>query len=306
PAEPGGALFEVGPDGGLTAAGERDVPLVAVAHPDRWWGLEPLSDAGPLVREGETVRVSPSKVEAFDSCSLRWFLESAVGVSSATGPPQVLGTLVHALAELGSGPEALDEPALTARLDEVLPKLDLGAPWAVRRRREEAVQQLHKFLSWQRASGRELVATELSVEVPFGDRAVIAGRVDRLERDDAGRAVVVDLKTGSTKPTRDELSRHPQLAVYQLAVVLGAFADQQLDRPGGASLLQLKKGVHADEQFQGALEDDGQPTWAHELVTQVVDGMSGAEFPAAVNKHCQNCKVRTSCPAWPEGQGVLR
>jgi RecB family exonuclease len=117
---------------------------------------------------------------------------------------------------------------------------------------------------------------------------------------------VVDLKTSSTKPSKDELARHPQLAVYQLAVVLGAFADQQLDRPGGASLLQLKKGVKADEQFQGALEDDGEPTWAHELVTQVVDGMSGSAFPAAVNKHCQNCKVRTSCPAWPEGQGVLR
>jgi superfamily I DNA/RNA helicase len=63
-----------------------DVPHVAAAHPERWWGLDPLSDGAPLVGEGETVRVSPSKVEAFDTCSLRWFLESAVGVSSGTGP----------------------------------------------------------------------------------------------------------------------------------------------------------------------------------------------------------------------------
>jgi hypothetical protein len=112
-----------------------DVPHVAAAHPERWWGLDPLSDGAPLVGEGETVRVSPSKVEAFDTCSLRWFLESAVGVSSGTGPAQVVGSLVHALAELGSGAEALDEAALTARLDAVLPELDLGAPWSVRRRR---------------------------------------------------------------------------------------------------------------------------------------------------------------------------
>ena len=284
------------------------VPHVAAAHPDRWWGLAPLSDDAPLVRAGESVRVSPSKVEAFDTCSLRWFLESAVGVASTTGPAQVVGTLVHALAELGSGPDALDEQALTTRLDEVLPELDLGAPWAVRRRREEAVEQLRKFLIWQRECGRELVGTELAVEVPFGDRAVLAGRVDRLERDAQGRAVVVDLKTGSSKPSKAELARHPQLGVYQLAVALGAFADEHgLSEPGGAALLQLKKGKGADEQLQGALADDDDPGWARALVERVVDGMSGSEFPATVNEHCaRTCSVRASCPAWPEGEGVLR
>ncbi len=284
------------------------VPHVAAAHPDRWWGLSPLSDGAPLVGAGETVRVSPSKVEAFDTCSLRWFLESAVGVAGSTGPAQVVGTLVHALAELGSGAQPLDEAALTARLDEVLPELDLGAPWAVRRRRLEAVEQLRRFLAWQAANPRALVGTELSVSVPFGERALLAGRVDRLERDDRGRAVVVDLKTGSTKPSRAELARHPQLAVYQLAVALGAFADEHgLAEPGGAALLQLKKGKVADEQRQGALGDDDDPGWAHELVTRVVDGMSGSDFPATVNEHCaRTCSVRASCPAWPEGEGVLR
>ena len=284
------------------------VPHVAAAHPNRWWGLAPLSDDAPLVGEGESVRVSPSKVESFDTCSLRWFLESAVGVSSSTGPAQVVGTLVHALAELGSGADALDEAALTARLDEVLPELDLGAPWAVRRRREEAVEQLRKFLAWQRDNARELVGTELTVQVPLSDRAVLSGRVDRLERDEQGRAVVVDLKTGSSKPSRDELARHPQLGVYQLAVALGAFAEEHgLTEPGGAALLQLKKGKKADEQLQGALLDDEDPSWAADLVERVVDGMSGSAFPATVNDHCaRTCSVRSSCPAWPEGDGVLR
>ena len=284
------------------------VPLVATAHPDRWWGLAPLSEAAPLVAEGEGVRVSPSKVEAFDTCSLRWFLESAVGVAGSSGPAQVVGSLVHALAELGSGADALDEDALTARLDEVLPELDLGAPWMVRRRREEAVAQLRRFLDWQRASGRELVGTELAVEVPVGERAVLSGRVDRLERDPDGRAVVVDLKTGTTKPSRAELARHPQLGVYQLAVALGAFAEQHdLHEPGGAALLQLKTGKKADEQLQPALADDDDPDWARGLVERVVQGMSGSEFPATVNEHCaRTCAVRASCPAWPEGESVLR
>jgi superfamily I DNA/RNA helicase/RecB family exonuclease len=296
----------------LARAATGDEPAVgrafAAAHPDRWWGLAPLSDDAPLVGEGEQVRVSPSKVEAFDTCSLRWFLESGVGVASSSGPAQVVGTLVHALAELGSGADALDEQALTDRLDAVLPELDLGAPWAVRRRRDEALAQLRKFLRWQAASGRRLVGTELTVQVPVGERAVLAGRVDRLEVDEQGRAVVVDLKTGTSKPRKAELARHPQLGVYQLAVALGAFADEHgLSEPGGASLLQLKKGKEADEQAQAPLAEDDDPGWAHELVTRVVEGMSGAQFPATVNEHCaRSCAVRASCPAWPEGQGVLR
>ena len=287
-----------------------DVPRALPAEPGRWWGLAPLSDDSPVVGDGETVRVSPSKVEAFDTCALRWFLRSAVGVSGETGPPQVLGSLVHALAELASGPDALDVPALHARLDAALPGLDLGAPWAVVRRRQEAVDALARFLRWAAASPRELVGTELDVRVPFGDRAVLIGRVDRLEADGEGRAVVVDLKTGTSKPSPGDVARHPQLGVYQLAVELGAFADLHgdgsLTTSGGAALVQLRTGKAAVEQLQPALADDAEPAWARELVERVVDGMSGAQFPATANDACDRCDVRWSCPARPEGQGVLR
>jgi hypothetical protein len=189
------------------------VPHVAAAHPDRWWGLAPLSDASPLVAEGETVRVSPSKVEAFDTCSLRWFLESAVGVAGTTGPAQVVGTLVHALAELGSGASALDEAALTARLDAVLPELDLGAPWAVRRRREEAVEQLRKFLTWQRANPRELVGTELAVAVPSGTRRCCrAGSTGSSATRRPAPSSSTSRRAAASR-TRAELARHPQLGV---------------------------------------------------------------------------------------------
>lgn len=291
-----------GPGAGAAA------PHLPAADPQRWWGLASLSDGAPLVAEGQLVRVSPSKVEAFQTCALRWFLESAVGVGGTSGPAQVVGTLVHALAELASGSDPLDEPQLTERLDAVLPELDLGAPWAVRRRRADALDALRRFLRWQQRNPRTLVATELDVSVRLGERAVLAGRVDRLERDAHGRAFVVDLKTGSSKPKNSELTRHPQLGVYQLAAALGAFADEHgLTESGGAALLQLKTGKEAEEQGQDALGDDPDPQWARALVEQVVEGMSGAEFPATVNEHCTHgCSVRSSCPAFPDGDGVIR
>lgn len=283
------------------------VPVAAAAHPDRWWGLAPLSDPAPVVGADETVRVSPSKVESFDTCALRWFLGSAVGAGSATGPARVFGSLVHGLAELASGPEPLDERALHARLDAALPAVDLGAPWVVARRREEAVQALARFVRWVRGNPRRLVGTELEVDVPLGPRVVLTGRVDRLEADDTGRAVVVDLKTGTSKPAAGEVARHPQLGVYQLAVELGAFAERHgLTEPGGAALVQLRTGRDAQEQYQPALADDAEPGWARELVDRVVAGMSGAQFPATPNELCARCELRPCCPAWPEGQGVLR
>jgi hypothetical protein len=257
-----------------------DVPHVAAAHPERWWGLDPLSDGAPLVGEGETVRVSPSKVEAFDTCSLRWFLESAVGVSSGTGPAQVVGSLVHALAELGSGAEALDEAALTARLDAVLPELDLGAPWSVRRRREEAVEQLRRFLDWQRASGRELVGTELAgrraARRPGGP--VRAGRPAGARR--AGPGVVVDLKTGSTAPPGRRAGPSP--AAGRLPArgrARGLRRAARADRAGWGSAAAAQDRQDRNEQLQAALPTTTSRAGPAELVERVVQGMSGADFP---------------------------
>jgi superfamily I DNA/RNA helicase/RecB family exonuclease len=276
------------------------------ADPSTWWGTAELSDDRPLVGEDETVRVSPSRVEAFDTCQLRWLLESAVGLAGTSGPKQMIGNLLHALAELGAGEGALDDATLVDRLDAALPKLDLGAPWAAVQLQAKARASLLAFLAWQRANPRELVGTELEVAVPFGDRAVISGRVDRLERDDQGRGIVVDIKTG-TPPAGAEVPRHPQLGVYQLAVALGAFKDLGISDPGGAMLLQLKDRTKAGEQVQPALADADDPGWAEQLVSDVVAGMSGSTFLAVVNDRCERaCPVRSSCPAHPDGDGVVR
>src|SRR5262249_59227968 len=82
----------------------------------------------------------------------------------------------------------------------------------------------------------------MAVELPLRARvgaAELIGRVDRLERGPDGRATVVDLKTGSAPVPAADLDRHPQLGVYQLAVLLGAFERYGLTEPGGAELIQV-------------------------------------------------------------------
>jgi len=165
---------------------------------------------------------------------------------------------------------------------------------------------LGKLLGWLSAHAGELVGAELEFTTPVGERAVIKGRVDRLERDSAGRLVVVDLKTGRSAPRDGDVQRHPQLGVYQLAASLGAFAEVAgADASvGGAKLVQLGSAKTARVQVQPPLDSDPDPDWALRLVGAVADGMSGTAFRAKPGSACRICPGRMSCPAVDDGRQV--
>jgi superfamily I DNA/RNA helicase/RecB family exonuclease len=282
----------------LAAAGVR------AAHPRDWYALTELSDAGPIVAGGETVRLSPSQVESFTKCGLRWLLEAAVG-AGRSDVLRHLGTVIHAAAVLAA--DGATERDVADRIDEIWHHLDFGSAWYSAKQRALAERMVRKFLAWHAENPRELVAVEQQLKVRIGP-VEITGRVDRLESDDQGRAVVVDLKTGGSAPREDELDRHPQLGVYQLAVLLGAFERLGLAEPGGAELVQVGKAsgvtMRAKVQRQGALAKDPEPGWAKDLVETVAAGMAGPLFEAKVNPGCRTCPVASCCPVHPEGEQV--
>ncbi len=116
---------------------------------------------------------------------------------------------------------------------------------------------LAKLVDWLRRTRGELnlMATEQDFDVVVGD-ARLHGRVDRLERDADGRAVVIDLKTGKSKA--DDPPANPQLGAYQFAVESGGFGESV--RSGGARLVQLGTDVKSVvEQGQPPLDDDPRP-----------------------------------------------
>ncbi len=282
----------------LAAAGVR------AAHPRAWYALTELSDTGPIVAGGETVRLSPSQVESFTKCGLRWLLEAAVG-AGRSDVLRHLGTVIHAAAVLAAS--GASERDVADRIDEIWHHLDFGSAWYSAKQRALAERMVRKFLTWHAENPRELVAVEQSLKVRIGP-VEITGRVDRLESDDEGRAVVVDLKTGGSAPREDELDRHPQLGVYQLAVLLGAFERLGLSEPGGAELVQVGKAsgvtMRAKVQRQGALAQDAEPGWAKDLVETVAAGMAGPVFEAKVNPGCRTCPVASCCPVHPDGEQV--
>jgi RecB family exonuclease len=166
------------------------------------------------------------------------------------------------------------------------------------------VARLARYFEESAAGGWERVGAELEIEVELG-RALLRGRVDRLERDCKGGLRVVDLKTGSTKPSKGDLLRNAQLGAYQAAVEHGAFAEHGAVS-AGAALLQVGKaaGVRTTLQEQQPLSGDDDPSWAQTLVTDTAEGMAGSQFVATIGPACTFCAVRSSCPVQPAGRVI--
>ncbi|GAA4736972.1 ATP-dependent DNA helicase [Amnibacterium soli] len=263
----------------LARLARADVPGAA---PASWWGLATVTTDQPLVPDPEQpVRVSPSKLERFEESPLDWFLERVAG-----GEPMLagaIGTMLHWVLETAQTP---DEASLLAALEGRWRELDFEADWIEGRERRLAdrmIVSISRYLRDAQSAGTVLLGGETKFEFPVG-RALATGTIDRVERDPDGRVRVVDLKTGSTRPSGPETARHAQLGVYQLAVQAGVVEgiDTEAQSGGAALLFVRQKGKEPYALLaQQALDDEAAATFRSRLAV-AAEGMAAAEFPGPV------------------------
>ncbi|MCG7204587.1 ATP-dependent helicase [Streptomyces arenae] len=301
-------------------ADEDGRPLVPAAHPYRWWGMfEPTESKVPLRDRDQPVVLSGSALDQLaNTCSLQWFLGREVKADAPATTAQGFGNVVHVLAdEVASGRTPADLAVLMERLESVWNALAFDAPWKSAQEKDNARVALERFLKWHvlDRTGRTPVASEQDFDVTLdaGDYEVrIRGQMDRVETDAEGRAYVVDFKTGKQAPSSAEVARHPQLAVYQLAVREGA-VDEAFDgvrpEPGGAELVHLRQGAAQRDggetlpkvQAQEPLEGE----WVGELLATAAGKVLDERFTPTTGQHCTHCAFRASCSARPEGRHVV-
>jgi ATP-dependent helicase/DNAse subunit B len=191
---------------------------------------------------------SPSRLETYGSCGLRFFTESLLGLEE-TVPPEPgpdarqLGTLLHGILETAY--KSVDEPGdpdvVIAALRPIAAAEFAEAPlkygfeptayWqaeeaAWREQLELMVRELAQPPGQWQPVGFELVFGSEGVPplvVETGDPAVgavrVRGVIDRVDRDGAGNLRVVDYKTGSGHQAAGDLvaGRRLQLPLYALA-----------------------------------------------------------------------------------------
>ncbi|MFG3013264.1 UvrD-helicase domain-containing protein [Streptomyces cinerochromogenes] len=301
-------------------ADEDGRPLVPSAHPYRWWGMfEPTESKVPLRDRDQPVVLSGSALDQLaNTCALQWFLGREVKADAPATVAQGFGNVVHVLAdEVASGRTPADLDVLMERLDSVWNALAFDAPWKSQQEKDNARGALERFLNWHvlSRSGRTPVASEQDFDVTLeaGDYQVrIRGQMDRVETDAEGRAYVVDFKTGKQAPTAREVERHPQLAVYQLALREGA-VDEAFDgvRPeaGGAELVHLRQGAAKRDGGDSLpkVQTQEPPTgeWVGELLATAAGKVLDERFTPSTGQHCTHCAFRASCSARPEGRHVV-
>jgi len=176
------------------------------ADPAQWYGVRPASTTAPLIDPAERpVRVSPSRMETFETCGLDWAVR-ALGGDTATAPSAGIGTILHAALE--AAPDG-DLERMHEVLDARWGELEFEAGWIERkerRRAEEYVRRLHHYLRRVAAEGGRPVAAEASFRLAVtldeeprvygipedGDRpapaphALLSGVIDRVEAYPAG------------------------------------------------------------------------------------------------------------------------
>ena len=296
-------------------------PVAPGARPEGWWGVKDYTTTDePLVAPDGAIVLSGSAVEALLDCPRNWFLARQARAEAQRGSAASLGSVVHVLAQHAMA-DHLDPDELNQHLADVWGQLRFDAEWLSSSEKAEATAALERFTAWAEAmESREV----LGVEVPFttevdldGEKVVLNGTVDRLERDAEGRLRIVDFKTGRSIPTQAHVDQMDQLGIYQLAAQQGAFDHLAPGerRVGGAELVYLRKQdgqlpwpkvlsqpsldevPHVRGEAPGEAPEGAAPTWVHEHLAQAAETVRSERFFASRCQRCQFCPFTLSCPA---------
>jgi superfamily I DNA/RNA helicase/RecB family exonuclease len=284
-------------------------PVATSADPASWWGLRAPTRSERPVRPGDQpIALSASALEGLLTCPAQWFLTREAGGEVVSSSSQGFGRVVHAIAERIASGDLATTDDLMALVDDVWGRMEFRTPWSRAREREAVEAALARFVAWhQRPGARTVVATEprmrAEVTLPDGQVVRLHGYADRLELDEEGRVVVVDLKTGKYPPTGPEVERHSQLGLYQLAVDHGA-ADELVGHAatsGGAELVQLRIGDQLPKVQLQPAPAAGQPRLIEEQLEQAVAALRAEEFVARPGSHCDRCTFQAICPTKAAG-----
>jgi RecB family exonuclease len=283
---------------------ERLTAVQLLARPPQpWWN--PMAFAGvpapgpdrPIL--GDSIRLSPSQAESYDTCPRRYALERRLRLSDTFSPHAELGTLVHEALEraekevVGTGRHHAELDDALRHLDEVWETADFGSPqlddaWLAHAR--DTIVRLYE--SWP--SDGEPIGLEKSVRAEVGGIEWV-GVIDRLERSEKGLRVI-DYKTSKNPPKVPDAKKSIQLAFYTAAVeeetgedVIGA----EMWFPRVDSKSVTKRSLDLDKLAEVV-----------ERMETVSAGVVAEEWAPRVNEYCHRCDFRLSCPAWTEGKGA--
>lgn len=247
--------------------------------------------------------LSPSRAGDFKTCPQLFKFRAIDRLPEPTSIYQARGTTAHlALQRLFDDP--MDERT-TERL------LDLFRDAWTEIRGEEEYEGLFEDVDAERAWGVEsmgLLANYFSIEDPMTfdpedreldmvedlDGMTIRGILDRIDRDDDGKLIITDYKTGRAPPERYALPAFFALKIYALLI-----RNRLGETPKELRLLYLNGPtvyrLPIDDRQLDAMDGQLRALWK-----AIERALSTDRFPPRTSRLCDWCSFQEICPAWTD------
>ncbi|MGD9696405.1 MAG: ATP-dependent helicase [Thermoleophilia bacterium] len=235
------------------------------------------------------LRLSPSSIEMYRECPLRYRFAMVDRVPVPPTPAQAIGVAAHAALEAhyrpggtgGDGEELVRRFAAALRREGVAETAEGRQALA---RGRDALPAYHDRLVKSRTRP---LAVEREFTLTVG-RHVVHGRVDRVDAHPAGGQQIVDYKTGrppagSGRDAGDDLV----LRLY----MMGAREAWGIE-PRGATLVHI-----LDDATRGVHPEAADDAAARAEVAAVADGIASGRFAPRPSWACRSCDFQLLCPA---------
>jgi RecB family exonuclease len=236
----------------------------------------------------------------------------------------LVGSLVHQAVQQLADPVTTREQ-VNAWVDQRWADLGFTRAWESRAAREKVDHCLDRFENWKgNRADRQVQAIESGFRHTLQagpHRVTVVGRSDWVDGNDQ-EFTVVDFKTSTQVPTKNQAAVHDQLGVYQLVGAAGGFGPVER-RHTAAELVYLACPAATGSVFpktiaQPALADQPHPptdpasavmidhasvggardypTWVHYHLAVAAQVITEATYPAQPGDLCRGCPVAPGCP----------
>ncbi|MDE0131218.1 MAG: ATP-dependent DNA helicase [bacterium] len=287
-----------------------------LAHPGRPDLWDPRGFAGVRPPGPDTGLISPdhimsaSQAEAYQKCPRRYALESRLRLDPSDDNPYLrFGSLMHTVLERSvrrsseQGEPGLDLADALQELSVRLAEMDFGTPvlnYAWLERGTRLLEQLAR--RWTTDRG-QAIGFEERIEIDL-DGTTWRGRIDRVDRMEDGTLRIVDYKTSKNPMAVKDAAVSLQLGFYLWARSgRGPDADRVSEAELWFPLCDREMSWTRSfdpanlEEVLGLLREI-----AEAILAERADPLP---WPPRPSRECGRCRVRSLCPAWPEGQGAF-
>lgn len=294
----------------------RLAAAAVLAHPPRPGLWDPRGFAGVRPPGPDTGLISAehvmsaSQAEAYQKCPRRYALESRLRLDPSDDNPYLrFGSLMHSVLEKSvrrsseQGEPGLDLTDALQELSVQLADMDFGTPVLNHAWLERGTRLLEQLARRWIADGGQAIGFEERIGIDL-DGTTWRGRIDRVDRMEDGTLRIVDYKTSKTPMAVKDAAVSLQLGFYLWAL------SRRVPDAGRVSGAELWFPLCDRDSSWTRSFDPANLAKVLEDLREIAEAILAERadplpWPPRPSRECGRCRVRSLCPAWPEGQGAF-